>query len=125
MVLTHQTQWEAAEGALFKHEAFRGIDGSPAADITWARFANALQRHFLRCVCVCALVCLRSVWVVVFKRESFHVSQHSMCLCVCLCNFSSLAIYNFFSFRVTQGARPLSKSDLQYLHSRFGAYYNS
>jgi hypothetical protein len=70
MVLTHQTQWEAAEGALFKVDTFRGLDGvTPQQEIAWARFANALQRHFLR---------------------------------------------------VTQGARPLSRGDLQYLHSRFG-----
>lgn len=48
IILTHQTQWEASEGALFRYDAFRGLDGHPQPQITWPRFANSLQRHFLR-----------------------------------------------------------------------------
>ena len=83
IVLTHQTQWELSEGHLFRHEAFRAVDGNAVNEITWPRLANCLQRHFLRC--------------------SLHY----------------VILVPLTLIRVTQGARPLSRDDLWYLHSRF------
>jgi len=42
IVLTNESQWESSEGILLKKDAFKGNE------ITWMRFANYLQVHYLR-----------------------------------------------------------------------------
>lgn len=44
VVITNECQWEGSAGTLLKKEAF----STGQLEITWARFANTLQYHFLR-----------------------------------------------------------------------------
>lgn len=44
VVITNEIQWEGSAGTLLKKEAFP----SGQLEITWARFANTLQHHFLK-----------------------------------------------------------------------------
>merc|ERR1712137_209992 len=43
IIMTNENQWRVSEGALLKKYAFEGNE-----NITWAKFANILQVHYLR-----------------------------------------------------------------------------
>eukprot|EP01114_Cavostelium_apophysatum_P019436 TRINITY_DN626_c0_g1_i3.p1 TRINITY_DN626_c0_g1~~TRINITY_DN626_c0_g1_i3.p1 ORF type:complete len:637 (+),score=184.93 TRINITY_DN626_c0_g1_i3:219-2129(+) len=44
VVITNECQWEGSAGTLLKKEAF----SNGQLEVSWARFANALQHHFLK-----------------------------------------------------------------------------
>ena len=43
IIMTNENQWRVSEGALFKKYAFEGNE-----NVTWQKFANLLQVHYLR-----------------------------------------------------------------------------
>ena len=60
VIITNQKQWEAGEGTLLRSEAFsehvpiqlvltQPVDNhAMQVEVSWAKFANALQKQFLR-----------------------------------------------------------------------------
>jgi hypothetical protein len=48
IVMTHRSQWEEAEGALLKYDAFRLSGTHMQSSVNWTTLANAIQRHYLR-----------------------------------------------------------------------------
>jgi len=44
IVMTNENQWESSAGLLLKHDLFQ----EQLSEISWCRFANLLQRHYIR-----------------------------------------------------------------------------